>query len=383
MTLLDWGISVFIFRLALWAFGRGLIVGALGLAGLILGAVVGSRLAPIFLEGGSSSPYAPMIAACGALLFGSLALAMALVAGEQIRVTVVRGTFGQIVDGIGGALLIAAVGLGLVWVFGAVALVYPGAEDIRKDVQKSLLLGGINDVMPPSGPLINALHRIDPVPSVITSPGQIEAPDGGITGNAAVRAAAGSVVKVVGSACGVGVMGSGWVVSPGVVVTNAHVVAGQEDTHIEAPNGQTLDATPIGFTARNDLAVLAAPDLDLPALTVLSSAPQNRSAAVIGYPEDGGLTLTPARTGETQDVIGDDAYGRGPFKRRMLSLRGDVRHGNSGGPLVDEQGRVLGTVFAATTEGPPGGLAIPNGVLRKILARANGGSEVDTGPCTT
>ncbi len=381
MTLLDWGIAVFVFFLALWGFQRGLIVGALGLAGLILGAVVGSRLAPVFLEGGSNSPYAPMIAACGALLFGSMALALAIVAGQQIRFAVVRGRFSHAVDGIGGALLIAAVGVGLVWVFGAVALVSPGMENLRKDVQKSLLLGGINDVMPPSGPLIKALHRIDPVPRVITSPGQIQAPDGGIAGNAAVRNAAGSVVKVVGTSCGVGVMGSGWVVSPGVIVTNAHVVAGQDDTRIEAPNGQAVDATPIGFTARNDLAVLAA-DVDLPALTVLSRAPRGQSAAVIGYPEDGGLTLTPARTGQTQQVIGDDAYGRGPFKRRMLSLRGDVRHGNSGGPLVDDQGRVLGTVFAATTEGPPGGLAIPNNVLRRILEKANGSDEVDTGPCT-
>lgn len=381
MTLLDWGIAVLVFFLALWGFQRGLIVGALGLAGLILGAVVGSRLAPVFLEGGSNSPYAPMIAACGALLFGSMALALAIVAGQQIRFAVVRGRFSHAVDGIGGALLIAAVGVGLVWVFGAVALVSPGMENLRKDVQKSLLLGGINDVMPPSGPLIKALHRIDPVPRVITSPGQIQAPDGGIAGNAAVRNAAGSVVKVVGTSCGVGVMGSGWVVSPGVIVTNAHVVAGQDDTRIEAPNGQAVDATPIGFTARNDLAVLAA-DVDLPALTVLSRAPRGQSAAVIGYPEDGGLTLTPARTGQTQQVIGDDAYGRGPFKRRMLSLRGDVRHGNSGGPLVDDQGRVLGTVFAATTEGPPGGLAIPNNVLRRILEKANGSDEVDTGPCT-
>ena len=380
MTLLDWGIAVFIFFLALWGFKRGLIVGALGLAGLILGAVVGSRLAPVFLEGGSSSPYAPMIAACGALLFGSLALAVAAGAGQQIRDAIVRGHFGEVIDGIGGAILIAAVGLGLVWVFGAVALVYPGAGNLRKDVQKSFLLSGINEVMPPSGPLINALHRIDPVPDVVTSPGDINRPNSGVASLPAVRTAAGSVVKVVGSACGVGVMGSGWVVSHDVIVTNAHVVAGQDDTRIEAPNGQTVDATPIGFTARNDLAILAA-NVDLPPLPVLSSAPSGRSVAVVGYPLDGDLTLTPARTGETKDLIADDAYGQGPFKREMLALRGNVQHGNSGGPLVDARGRVLGTVFAATTEGPPGGLAIPNDVLRQILATTDG-SEVDTGPCT-
>jgi S1-C subfamily serine protease len=161
-------------------------------------------------------------------------------------------------------------------------------------------------------------------------------------------------------------------------VTNAHVVAGQDDTIIEANDGQVVDATPIAFKPRNDIAVLAAP-VDLPSLPVLSEASSGTSAAVIGYPNDGPLTIIPARAGETRRVFGEDAYGAGPFEREMLSLRGKVRRGNSGGPLVDSSGRVLGTVFAATTEGPPGGLAIPNGVMSRIVSSADG--EVSTGQC--
>ena len=174
-------------------------------------------------------------------------------------------------------------------------------------------------------------------------------------------------------------MGSGWAVGPDTFVTNAHVVAGQEDTRIEANDGQSASATTIAYNPRNDIAILRA-DVDVPALPALARARRGTSAAVIGYPNDGPLTITPARAGETRLLLGDDAYGAGPFERAMLTLRGVVRHGNSGGPLVDSRGRVLGTVFAATTEGPAGGLAIPNRVLARVSARATG-EGVDTGEC--
>jgi S1-C subfamily serine protease len=285
---------------------------------------------------------------------------------------------GEVVDGIGGALLMSALALGIIWVLGAVVLYMPGAEGMRRDVQRSLLLGGINDVMPPSGPLIQALHRIGPLPSFATSPGGIAAPDAGAGASPRVREASASVVKVAGTACGVGVMGSGWVIAPGTVVTNAHVVAGQDDTRVETNDGQVVDATPIAYNPRNDISVLSAP-VDLPALPMLAGAREGAGAAVIGYPNDGPLTISPARAGETRQVFGEDAYGSGPFERQMLTLRGLVRRGNSGGPILDRAGRVLGTVFASTTQGPPGGLAIPNPVVRRIVAGAFG--EVDTGPC--
>lgn len=379
MTLLDWGIAAFTFLLALWGFRQGLIVGALGLAGLAAGAVLGSRMAPVFLDHGSNSPYAPLAALVGAIIVGSVTLALAVTLGERVRNSAVSHPFWEVIDGIGGALLIAAVGLGIVWVLGAVAVYSPGSDGLRRDVQKSLLLGAVNDVMPPSGPLIQALHRIDPVPQFATSPGEIARPGKGAGSESAVRNAARSVVKVSGTACGFGVMGSGWAVGPDTFVTNAHVVAGQDDTRVESNDGQSAPATVVAYNPRNDITILRA-DVDVPALPVLARARRNASAAVIGYPNDGPLTITPARAGETRILLADDAYETGPFERSILTLRGDVRHGNSGGPLVDSKGRVLGTVFAATNEGPTGGLAIPNRVLARISAAASG-EEVDTGPC--
>lgn len=378
VTSVDWIIVAFTFLLALWGFRQGLIVGLLGLAGLVVGAALGSRLAPVILEGGSSSPYAPMFALLGAVLFGSLALAISASVGANLRGVAVSGPFGEVVDGIGGALLMSALALGIVWVLGAAVLYMPGTESLRRDVQRSVLLGGINEVMPPSGPLIQALYRIGPLPSFATSPGAIESPDAGTGSSQAVTRSSASVVRITGTACGVGIMGSGWVVAPNTIVTNAHVVAGQDDTQVESNDGQFVDATPIAYNPRNDISVLAAP-VDLPALPMLASAAEGTSAAVIGYPNDGPLTITPARAGLTRDVVGEDAYGSGPFERQMLTLRGQVRRGNSGGPMVDRRGRVLGTVFASTTEGPPGGLAIPNEVVRRVISGARG--EVGTGPC--
>ncbi|MCB0830995.1 MAG: MarP family serine protease, partial [Solirubrobacterales bacterium] len=337
MTPLDWGIAAFTFFLALWGFRQGLIVGALGLAGLVGGAILGSRLAPVFLDHGSNSPYAPMAALVGAIVIGSITLALAVTLGERVRDSAVRHPFWEVIDGIGGAMLIAAIGLGIVWVLAAAAVYYPSSDGLRRDVQNSLLVGAVNDLMPPSGPLMQALHRIDPVPQFASSPGEIARPDVGTGSEAAVREAANSVVKVSGTCQGFGIMGSGWAVGPDTFVTNAHVVAGQDDTRIETNDGQSASATPIAYSPRNDIAILRA-DLDVPALPALARAPRGTAAAVIGYPNDGPLTITPARAGQTRLLLGDDAYGSGPFERLMLTLRGSVRHGNSGGPLVDAEG---------------------------------------------
>lgn len=378
MSVLDWIIVAFIVVLAVWGFRQGLIIGGLGLGGLVIGVVLGSRAAPLLLDGGSASPYAPLFALLGGLLGGTLALGIAVSVGDGIRLAAVRGPLGRFLDGLGGATLTAAVGVALVWIAGAAYLYSAGQGPLRDEVRGSTLLNRINGVLPPSGPLIEALYRIDPFPRIAASPGPIDAPDAGIGADADVRSAARSVVRVSGTSCGIGVMGSGWVVSPGLVVTNAHVVAGQNDTEVQAFDGRTARAVPVAYNPRNDIAVLAA-DLDLPALDLDAGASAGLPAAVIGYPEDGPLTLTPARAGVRRTLLAADSYGRGPFERAILTLRAQVVKGNSGGPLVGSEGQVFGTVFAATTEGPPGGLAVPNKVVAAIVNGARG--EVGTGPC--
>jgi S1-C subfamily serine protease len=165
-----------------------------------------------------------------------------------------------------------------------------------------------------------------------------------------------------------------------LVVTNAHVVAGETDTTVTPPEGDSLDATAVHYDPANDLALLRVSGLDEPPLSLAPDVNSGTTGAVIGYPENGPLTITPARAGATGPVVTQDSYGRGPVTRQLTALRGEVHSGNSGGPLVDGNGRVMGTVFAATTQGKPGGYAVPNGVVAGALGDSSG--AVSTGPCT-
>ncbi|MFL5833972.1 MAG: MarP family serine protease [Solirubrobacterales bacterium] len=380
MTVLDWAILAFTFALALWGYRQGLIVGALTLVGFGAGALAGSRIAPLLLTKGSHSPYAPLCAALGALLVGALMAVTVESFALGLREKVVRRPFMQAADGAGGAALIASVALGLAWVFGAVLLHAPSTAQLRADIQQSLILRSLNDVLPPSGPLLNALDRVDPAPTVLGPAAPVAQPDAKIASDPDVLHAGDSVVRVLSTACGLGIEGSGWAVEPGVVVTNAHVVAGADDTTVTTQDGAELDASPIYYEPRQDLALLRV-GTALPSLPISSERKVGGDAAVLGFPENGPYELSPARLGETRATISEDSYGNGPIERTITAISGTVRSGNSGGPLVDAQGNAVGTVFAATTSGPTGGFAIPAEQVREALGRA-GSNEVDTGPCT-
>jgi len=379
VTVLDWAIVAFTLALGLWGYRQGLIVGALTMAGFVFGAFAGSRLGPLILSAGPRSPYAPLFAALGALLAGAL-VAVALESfALGLRAKWIRKPALHRADGAGGAALIASVALGLAWIFGAVALHAPATARLRTDVQGSLILRSLDEVLPPSGPVLGALDRVDPAPAVIGPQTPLAAPSGAIAGDAAVQRDAASVVRVLGTACGLGVEGSGWAVRPGLIVTNAHVVAGSDDTTVTTEDGEEFDATAVYYEPRDDLALLRV-EAHLPTLTISSQRPSGAEVAVLGYPENGPYSLAPARLGDTQLTISDDSYGKGPVDREITSLRGTVRSGNSGGPLVDSRGQVVGTVFAATTSGLAGGFAIPAELAEEAVASASG--PVGTGPCT-
>src|SRR6478752_2981067 len=166
MTPLDFGILAFTLALGLWGYKQGLIVGVLTLVGFAAGAALGSHLAPLVLSGGSQSPYAPLFAALGALLAGALVAVTLESLALGLRERLIRRRGLHLADGAGGAALVASVALGLVWVFGAVALHAPGTARLRADVQESVILRSLNEVLPPSGPVLNALDRVDPAPSI-------------------------------------------------------------------------------------------------------------------------------------------------------------------------------------------------------------------------
>jgi S1-C subfamily serine protease len=354
---------------------KGLVASALSVAGIVLGAWLGSRLAPGLLQGGTNSPYTPLAALAGAAVGAILLETIGTLAGAALRTRMLKPSLSTFDSG-GGLVLGALAGLTLVWVLGAVALLLPGQTDLRRGAQGSALLQRLNKVVPPTD-LLNALARIDPFPTIAGPGASVAPPDPSLVREPEVRRAAPSVLRVLGTACGVGVEGTGWVARPNLVVTAAHVVAGQHDTVVELQSGGRLPADVVTFDRHNDIAVLRVKDLGLPPLA-LAGGKAGTPVAVLGFPENGPFTVTPARIGRTSVVLAEDAYGSGPVTRTITSLRGRVRHGDSGAPAVNADGAVEATIFAARL-GAVGGYGVPADLVRDDLDAA--ASPVPTGKC--
>ncbi len=387
VTVIDWVIVAFVVLLTVYGYLQGFVVGAMSLVGFVIGAFVGTRLATLIVPGGDHSRYAPLFGLLGALLAGGVLAtgleALGLRARSALRFPGVRA-----VDGLLGAALTACVALGIAWIVGAIALQSSGSIALRADIQRSVILRQLNKLLPPSGPILDALARVDPLPAIPGPSAEVPAPARGILAAPGVRAASPSVVRVLGTACGLGVEGSGWVAAPHIVVTNAHVVAGENDTTVQVRgNPPALRAQVLDFDVHDDVAILRVPGLNEPSLHLAAHPSSGQSAAILGYPLDGPFNSQPGRIGQTQSVSTENAYGQGSVTRSITPLRGLVRPGNSGGPLISQTGQVLGTVFAAITSptpsGGPGGMAVPNAVVQAQLAKAKTQTTpVSSGQCT-
>ncbi len=374
MSTADWIVLGVVVLFGLYGLSKGLVRGALSLAGFALGAYVGARLAPTVLAEGS--PYAPLLALGGAIVGGTLLSSLAEILGVTLRSTlgVIPGL--RALDSVAGLLLGAAAGLVLSWAVGAVLLYLPGQSELRRSVQDSAILSRINDSFPPER-LLETLERVDPLGVLVGPPATVPPPKAAIARDPDVAAAGGSVVRISGIACGLGIEGSGWIARRGVVVTNAHVVAGIDRPQVDRQDGRPLAATVVAFDPKNDLAVLLVNGLGGPPLPV-AEPESGVPVAILGYPENGPLTRTPARLGATGEFLSRDAYGRGPVRRSVTAVRGMVRPGNSGGPAVDARGRVRTTIFARRP-GERGGFGVPPELVQNALVRAaDGGAALAT-----
>lgn len=375
MTAVDWVALGLVLLAALGGAVQGFVWSGLSLAGLLAGAFLGGRLVPVLLTNGSHSHYAPLVALVAAVAFAVAFEVMGSTIGGVIR-SRQRARGVRALDSTGGVFAGALIGLAVVWVLGAMALQLPGRADLRRAVQRSYVLQHLNQIVPPRR-LLNALARIDPFPTFAGPPVPSEPPDPSVLGKPGVRAAAPSVVRVLGTACGLGVEGTGWVAAPQLVVTAAHVVAGEEDTSITTVGGVSLRAIPVVFDSHDDIAVLQVPGLEARPLRLVDPK-AGAAVAIVGYPLNGPLHASAGRVGTTATVLAQDAYGRGPTRRVITGLAGTVEHGNSGGPAVDASGAVQSTVFAARSAGD-GGYGVPASVIRRDLADAAG--PASTGPC--
>jgi S1-C subfamily serine protease len=376
VNLFDWIAVALIALLAVAGYFRGLVTAALSLAGIVGGALLGARIAPYLLSGGSSSRYTTLFALGGAVVCAILLEAVGSYLGSRMRSSMRLKPL-RAIDSAGGLLIGAATGLVVVWVLGTVVLLIPGQTNLRRNAQGSVIVRQLNELLPPST-VLHALARIDPLLAIEGPLALGPPPNPAVLNRPGVREAAPNVVKVVGNACGLGIAGTGWVARPGLVVTAAHVVAGEDSTTVQATGNIPLDAEAVAFDSRNDIAVLRVRGLGAKPLRIANPR-AGTPVALMGYPGDGPLAVQAGRIGETARISTDDAYGRGPVSRLITSLRGKIEHGDSGGPAVDATGAVQSTMFAARV-GSTGGYGIPAQVVRRALARAR--RPVSTGPCT-
>lgn len=354
---------------------RGFTAQFLSLVGLAAGALAGSLVAPLVLADGS--PWIAFASLAGAVV-GAVVLGAATGSlARPAHAFLVGQPALRLLDRVGGLVAGAAVGLALVWLIAAVGLHQPRLE-LRPTVRQSALVSRLVAVVPPAS-VLRAIERFDPfprLPGVAVS--ELPPPDRSVLESPGARAAADSVVKVRGTACGLGAQGSGWVVRRNVVATNAHVVAGQEDTRVLVPNGQTLDARVVYVDATNDVALLRVQRLVAPPLAADASTGFPAAVALLGYPRDGALTATAGTAGEPRSVIAPSAYGRNPRPRSVVPLRGHVQPGESGGPVVDRRGSVVAMIFGGAERGR-GGFAVP---VELVLRGLEGNLRpVSSGPC--
>jgi S1-C subfamily serine protease len=301
------------------------------------------------------------------------------IAGSFIRGGLKLTPF-RIVDSVGGLAAGAAAGIALVWVLGASALLVPGQTRLRQEVQRSEIVRRLDERVPPSR-LLGFLARIDPFPSIAGPAAPSAPPSAAIARKPGVRRANNSVVKILGTACGVGVEGSGWFAAPHLVVTAAHVVAGESGTSVQIPGhiGRVYDADVVSFDARNDVAVLRVHgNPSVPPLRIREPDP-GTAVAIVGYPQNGPLHVTPGRIGRTAIVLTQDAYGHGPVPRTITAVAGRVRHGNSGGPAIDASGAVRATIFAARI-GAQSGYGVPRSIVVRALGKVRQ-APVSAGDC--
>jgi S1-C subfamily serine protease len=372
----DWVVIGIVALSALYGLATGFLRGAFSLAGFALGAYLGARLAPGLLR--DASPYVPVVALGVAILCGMIMRGLAGLLAGVLRTSlgVIPGL--RFLDSIAGLVLGLVAGVLLCWAVGAVLLYLPGQSDLRRSVQRSEILSRLNDQFPPER-LLDTLERVDPIGVFLGPPAIVPPPDSALARDPDVIEASKSVVRVTGIACGLGVEGSGWIARPGLVLTNAHVVAGIERPQVDRHDGTGYTATVVAFDAMNDLAILRVPGLHGRPLPI-AGPERGAPVALVGYPGNGPLTRTPGRIGRTRKVLSRDAYGGGPVSRSVTAIRGLVEPGSSGGPGIDSSGRVQTTVFARR-QGERGGYGIPSEPVQAAIREA-GTRPVPATDCT-
>jgi len=371
----------------------GLRSGALPQIGGFIGALIGGGLAVLAVQlleepltdvDPTIRPFLVLIGLFGAVIIGeSIGSAVGAWLGSGVRRSVFSG-----VDRLGGGLVAGAQAILVLWLAGGLFAVGPMPR-LAEAAKTSAIVRTLNTSLPPPTELAFALGRLldasgltdvfvgfEPLPAPpVERPADPEA-------RAIAAAAEASTLKVQAGTCGLESTGSGFVIAPGYVLTNAHVIAGGRTIRVNGATG-TYDATPVLFDPELDVALLRVPELIAPALHFAGQDPKRGTpAAVLGYPNGGPLRIVAAAVADTYPALGRDIYATEHVRRDIVEIRSDIERGNSGGPLMLPDGTVGGVVFAeARTDDDVGYALAPTAVAERIGIASGRTERVATGEC--
>ena len=389
---LDIAVLAVAFVAAISGWRSGALGSLLSFVGVLLGAIAGVLLAPHIVN---------HISGPRTKLFAALFLILALVViGEVSGVVLGRAVRGAIrsrgvrtVDSVIGVALQLVVVLVAAWLL-ATPLTSADQPNLAAAVRGSRVLAQVDEVAPnwlkTVPKRLSALLDTSGLPDVLQPFGRtpivnVDAPDAALADAAVVAFARPSVVKIRGVApgCQKVLEGTGFVIAPNRVMSNAHVVAGSDSVTVDA-GGQSYDASVVSYDPNADISILDVPNLPAAPLAFAeAAAPTGTDALVLGYPGGGEFVATPARIREIIELNGPDIYRSTTVKREVYTIRGTVRQGNSGGPLIDRNGRVLGVVFGAAVDDADTGFVLTGKEVSRQLAKIGNTAAVPTGACVS
>ncbi|MFN8190818.1 MAG: MarP family serine protease [Nocardioidaceae bacterium] len=375
MNLLDWFLVLLVLAYALSGYWQGFVTGAFATLGLLLGGALGIWIAPHALGDADPSVWVSLGALFIVILSASLGQALLQYAGAKIRDAITWQPI-RAVDAVGGALLSAVAVLLVAWALG-VAVSGSQLGQITPLVRNSAILAKVDAALPDGAS--GMLRAFDNVVGTSFFPRYLEpfAPERivevgpgpkRLLNDPDVLDAGDSIGKIRGvNSCRQGIEGSGFVYDTNRMLTNAHVVAGVKNPEITIGD-QVLDATVVVYDPDLDIAVLAFDDAALRPLPFNLEGRAGQGVAILGYPQDGPFNIQSARVRAEQRLRSPNIYGTDTVIRDVFSLRGNVRPGNSGGPIVDSSGQVVGMVFAASVTDAQTGYALTADQLRESAA---------------
>ncbi|MDI2127903.1 MarP family serine protease [Yinghuangia seranimata] len=392
MNVLDLILIVAAVAFAVSGYRQGFIVGVLSFIGFLGGGVLGMWFVPFILEHFDPGLGPSIAAICVVLVTATLTQAMATSLGSRLR-RHLTWTPARLVDAAGGAVVSVSALLVVVWLIGS-SVAGSTMPTVAREVRGSQVLGGVQKVLPQGADTwfssFSNLLDSNGFPQVF-SPfvhediPQVPPPDPTLMASPAVQSSRDSIVKIVGTAksCGKVIEGSGFVFSPGRVMTNAHVVGGVRKPTVQVGGeGKQYEADVVLYDWRRDIAVLSVPGLKSPHLQFDYKVQPGADAIVIGFPENGAFHVEPARVRAQIKAGGPDIYKRGTVSRDVYSLYAKVRQGNSGGPLVAPNGKVYGVIFAKSLDDDSTGYALTADEIREdVEAGIRNTKAVDTQGC--